>query len=295
LDDIRGYIRDTSALLNNWIAEGKSVLFEGAQGALLDIDHGTYPYVTSSSPTAGGACTGTGVPPRAIDGVMGILKAYTTRVGGGPFVGELEDEQGETLRDRGHEYGTTTGRPRRCGWLDTVAASYSRMINGVDAIALTKLDVLDSLAEIPVCVGYRFKGKLFKDFPAEPEALGVLRPELKVMKGWQKETVGITDFHKLPQEARDYISLIEDQVGAPVVVVSTGPRREETILRAHAELKRLTGSRLEGMGKIPGQAVGTPPRSTKVAPPKLEKRGTSTEVRPPEGPLDQRKPWERER
>jgi adenylosuccinate synthase len=238
------YLADTEQLLNAWIAEGKSLLFEGAQGTLLDLDHGTYPYVTSSNSTAGGACTGTGVPPTSIDGAIGVLKAYTTRVGGGPFPCELEDARGEFLRSRGNEYGTTTGRPRRCGWLDTVVARYARMINGIDTIALTKLDVLDDFDEIPVCIGYKIGGRELPGLPPDRETLELAEPVLRVMKGWKTSTVGILDPGDLPAAARDYVELIEREVGAPVSLVSTGPRREETMIHEDGALARLTSGRL---------------------------------------------------
>ena len=232
-------------MLNGWIDEGRSVLFEGAQGTLLDVDHGTYPYVTSSNSTAGGACTGTGVPPTRIDGAIGVLKAYTTRVGGGPMVAELEGAEGEFLRRRGNEFGTVTGRPRRCGWLDTVVARRARMLNGIGAIALTKLDVLDDFDEIPVCVGYRLRGgEVVRDLPASRQALESAEPVLHVVKGWRQPTVGVLNHRDLPAAARDYVEFIEQEVGAPVVLVSTGPRREETIVGDHPVLDELTSGRL---------------------------------------------------
>jgi adenylosuccinate synthase len=243
---LRPYLADTGVLLALWIGEGKSLLFEGAQGTLLDVDHGTYPYVTSSSATAGGACTGSGVPPTALDGVIGILKAYTSRVGEGPFVTELHDAVGEHLRERGTEYGTTTGRPRRCGWLDLVASSYARRINGVGAIALTKLDVLDDCAEIPVCVAYRLDGREITDFPASTEALARAEPVYEVLPGWQSSTVGATEESQLPPAARAYVRYIEERVGAPIALISTGPRREETILRRELPVvQRLLGDGIE--------------------------------------------------
>jgi len=239
------YLADTEHLLNGWIRDGKSLLFEGAQGTLLDVDHGTFPYVTSSSSTAGGAATGTGVPPTAIDGVIGILKAYTTRVGAGPFTTELEDDTGEYLRQRGNEFGTVTGRPRRCGWLDLVAARYAQTLNGVDGIALTKLDVLDELREIKICTGYRLRGEVLHDLPAERAALEDAEPVYDTVPGWQKTTAGALELSDLPPAARDYVARIEDELGAPVLFVSTGPRREETILRHDLpELGRLTSGRL---------------------------------------------------
>ena len=243
-EKLRPSLRDTEQLLNGWIREGKSLLFEGAQGSLLDIDHGTYPYVTSSNSTTGGACTGTGVPPTRIDGAIGVLKAYTTRVGGGPFPSELNDATGEFLRRRGNEFGTVTGRPRRCGWLDTVAARYGQLLNGVDAVALTKLDVLDDFDEIPVCVGYRLGGETLRNFPPDRRSLETAEPILRTFKGWKTPTVGILEWEDLPREARDYIDFIEGEIEAPVTLVSTGPRREETILRSHGSLDRLTSGRL---------------------------------------------------
>jgi adenylosuccinate synthase len=241
---LRPRLRDTEQLLNRWIAEGKSLLFEGAQGALLDIDHGTYPFVTSSNSTAGGACTGTGVPPTSIDGAIGVLKAYTTRVGGGPFPSELSGDVAEFLRQRGNEFGTTTGRPRRCGWLDTVVARYAQLLNGVDAIALTKLDVLDDFDEIPVCTGYRVKGQVLRDLPPDQWGLENAEPVLRTMKGWKTSTVGILDEADLPEAARDYIDFIEQEIGAPVAMVSTGPRREETLIHEDGALQGLTSDRL---------------------------------------------------
>jgi adenylosuccinate synthase len=241
---LKPYLRDTEQLLNRWIAEGRALLFEGAQGTLLDLDHGTYPYVTSSNSTAGGACTGTGVPPTRIDGAIGVLKAYTTRVGGGPFPAELTDERGEFLRQRGNEFGTVTGRPRRCGWLDTVAARYAQLLNGIDTIALTKLDVLDDFDEIPVCVAYRLHGQVLRDLPPDRASLEAAEPVLRTFKGWKRSTAGILDEAALPAAARDYIDFIEQEVGTPVTLVSTGPRREETLVRDHPSLERLTSGRL---------------------------------------------------
>jgi adenylosuccinate synthase len=238
------FLCDGARRVAAWMEEGKSVLFEGAQGALLDVDHGTYPYVTSSSAIAGGACTGAGVPPTRIDGTLGVLKAYSTRVGGGPFPTELGGEVGEFLRQRGNEFGTTTGRPRRCGWLDLAAARYSRLLNGADALALTKLDVLDTLAEIEICVGYAYRGAALRDFPAELEVLERATPVYRTLPGWQRETVGRLELADLPVRARDYIAFIEDELEAPASLVSTGPRREETIVRQDETLARLTAGRL---------------------------------------------------
>ncbi len=238
------FLCDGAQRLAAWMRAGKAVLFEGAQGALLDVDHGTYPFVTSSSAVAGGACTGAGVPPGRVDGALGVLKAYSTRVGGGPFPTELRDETGEFLRQRGNEYGTTTGRPRRCGWLDLVAARYAMLLNGVDALALTKLDVLDSVAEIQVCVGYSYRGATLTEFPAELDALERSTPVYRALPGWRQETTGCLEEGELPPRARDYVALLEDELGAPVSLISTGPRREETIVREDATLARLTAGRL---------------------------------------------------
>ena len=235
------FLADTEVLLTDWIGAGRSVLFEGAQGALLDLDHGTYPYVTSSSSTAGGACTGTGVPPTAIDGSIGLLKAYTTRVGAGPLPTELFDATGEHLRARGNEFGTTTGRPRRCGWLDLVVARYAKRLNGTGSIALTKLDVLDELDEIRVCTAYEIDGETVHDLPADAEALERARPVYRTLPGWKTETVGRLEHDDLPEAARGYVRMIEDEVGARVDLVSTGPRREETIVRTGGRLEEWLG------------------------------------------------------
>ncbi len=258
VDRLRPLMADTESLLNNWIGEGKNLLFEGAQGALLDIDHGTFPYVTSSSPTAGGACTGSGVPPTKIDGVIGVLKAYTTRVGGGPFATELLDATGEQLRDRGNEFGTTTGRPRRCGWLDLVAAGHARMLSGVDCVALTKLDVLDELEELKICIGYRLDGEVVKTFPSSLDLLERAEPVYENLPGWQQSTVGTLEFSNLPPAAQDYIAYIEKHLGAEVGIVSTGPRREETIVRHQEILSRLTAG---GLSEIVAGAAEVEPAS----------------------------------
>ncbi len=243
------YLADTELLLNRWSKEGKDILLEGAQGTLLDIDHGTFPYVSSSSSTAGGAATGTGLPPTALTGAIGVLKAYATRVGEGPFVTEIEDEAGEFLRSRGNEFGTTTGRPRRCGWLDLVAARYAQRINGIDAIALTKLDVLDELEEIKVCVGYRLGGKVHRETSAIFEGDEPFEPVYTTMPGWKQSTVGARELGDLPVEARDYLEMIEDEVGARLGLISSGPRREETILCPG--LKPLLGDRFSDVAAQP--------------------------------------------
>ncbi|MCP3961662.1 MAG: adenylosuccinate synthase [bacterium] len=239
------YVRDTARLLNGWIDKRRRILFEGAQGALLDLDHGTYPFVTSSSSTAGGVSTGTGVPPRRIGGVLGVIKAYVTRVGGGPFVTELDDEVGKHLQERGNEVGTSTGRPRRCGWFDAVAARYAVMLNGTNALALTKLDVLDDLDEIKVCTGYRLGDELIRDFPTRIAVLEKAEPVYRTVPGWKQPTAGVLDFADLPPAARDYIQVLEEEVGVPVGLVSTGPRREETILVDRKEMRRLVSGKLE--------------------------------------------------
>ena len=226
------YIKDTTLLLNQAIADGKSILMEGAQGALLDVDHGTYPFVTSSNPTSGGACTGLGVPPTAIDSVIGVVKAYTTRVGNGPFPTELHDEMGEELRKIGAEFGATTGRPRRCGWLDGVALRYSVMINGIDKIALTKLDVLDNVKSIGICTGYEVEGKMLRSFPANVQDLAKVKPHYEFHEGWNCSLAGIKNFDDLPHAAKKYISAIEEVAGAKVGIVSLSPDRADTIIRS---------------------------------------------------------------
>jgi len=238
------YLRDTGLLLDRAIGEGRSVLFEGAQGTLLDLDHGTYPYVTSSNSTAGGAAVGTGVAPTRISGAIGVLKAYTTRVGKGPFPTELEDDSGDYLRAQGQEFGTTTGRPRRCGWLDLVAARYAKRVNGIDTIALTKLDVLDEVEEIKVCVAYRIDGQEVTELPSRRDDFERATPIYRSLSGWSQSTVGTTDYSELPEAAQNYIALIELELGVPVGLVSTGPKREETVLRNEVRLIELTDGHL---------------------------------------------------
>jgi len=225
------YVKDTTTLLNTAIDEGLSILVEGAQGALLDLDHGTYPYVTSSNPTSGGACTGLGIPPTSVDSVLGIVKAYTTRVGNGPFPTELEDANGDRLAKIGNEFGATTGRPRRCGWLDLVALRYSVMVNGINEIALTKMDVLDTFKEIKVCVAYNIDGRNVKTYPSITSELNKIDPEYRTLKGWETSLEGIRKYDDLPVAAKDYISFIEDFVGARVKYISTSPKRKDTIER----------------------------------------------------------------
>lgn len=237
-EELSEYVVDVAEYLNRSMDEGKCVLFEGAQGTLLDIDHGTYPYVTASSASAGGACTGTGVGPTRIDGVIGISKAYTTRVGGGPFPTELFDSVGEQIRNRGQEYGASTGRPRRCGWFDAVVVRYSRLINSLGSLVITKLDVLDELPEIKICTGYRYKGSLLKSFPPEIEVLAKCEPEYAAVKGWNQKTAGIQDYDDLPGLAKDYLKRLSDMVETEISVVSTGPDRSETIIASpHSRLE----------------------------------------------------------
>jgi adenylosuccinate synthase len=223
------YLQDVGELLEERMRQGRSVLFEGAQGTLLDLDHGTYPYVTSSSSTAGGAATGLGVGPKAIQGIIGIAKAYTTRVGSGPFPTELAGELGRTIGSRGDEFGATTGRPRRCGWFDAVAVRYACRINGVDRIALTKPDVLAGLGEIPVCTAYRYKGRLLKSFPAESWVLDEVVPEFRTLAGWPASLHGAADPGALPRTFVDYVRALEDLIEAEVAIVSTGVERGETV------------------------------------------------------------------
>ena len=222
-------ITNGPVLINGLIRDGKRVMFEGAQGTMLDIDHGTYPFVTSSNCVVGGICTGLGVAPKHIHQVLGVVKAYTTRVGGGSFPTELTDAHGEHLRKRGNEFGTVTGRPRRTGWLDLPVLRTSVMLNGLDSMALTKLDVLDEFDEIPVCVGYNVRGERWKTFPAFAVEHHEYKPEYRTFRGWKQSTVGMTSIDQLPQAAREYIRFIEDEIECKASIVSTGPRREETI------------------------------------------------------------------
>ena len=225
------YITDTTLFLNQALAGGKRVLMEGAQGALLDLDHGTYPYVTSSNPTSGGACTGLGVPPTSISRIIGVVKAYCTRVGNGPFPTELLDATGERLRAEGSEFGATTGRPRRCGWLDLVALKYSVMVNGITEIALTKMDVLNVFPELRLCTGYVLNGKRLKTFPADCASLDNLELEYETVPGWNCSLTGMTTFEELPQAAQHYIRKIEEYTGTKVSIISLSPDRDDTIVR----------------------------------------------------------------
>ncbi|HYC61374.1 MAG TPA: adenylosuccinate synthase [Thermoanaerobaculia bacterium] len=224
-------ITNGTTWINDHIRAGKRVMFEGAQGMMLDIDHGTYPFVTSSNTVVGGVCTGLGVAPKHIHTVIGVAKAYTTRVGGGAFPTELDDAHGEHLRKRGNEFGTVTGRPRRTGWLDLPVLRTAAMLNGLDEIAVTKLDVLDEFEEIQVCTSYKVRGATWSTFPAFAVAHDDYQPEYRTFKGWKRSTVGITSYDDLPREARDYVKFIEDETETKAGIISTGPRREETILR----------------------------------------------------------------
>jgi adenylosuccinate synthase len=234
---LRSYVTDTAMLLNRVLAEGHSVLFEGAQGTMLDIDHGTYPFVTSSSAISGGATTGCGVAPTKIKGVIGVTKAYTTRVGGGPFPTEMPELEAEQVRSRGNEYGAVTGRPRRCGWLDLMMLRYAVMLNGITSLVVTKLDVFDTQREIQVCTGYRYKGSPVHEMPAEVGAFAAIEPEYKTVRGWNSSTFGVRDAAKLPSAARDYLKFIGEQLGVEIGMISTGPDRDATIIPAGTQLE----------------------------------------------------------
>lgn len=227
------YAADTSLLLHESSKAGKSILFEGAQGALLDVDHGTYPYVTSSNTVTGNVCCGSGVGPTSIKEIVGVLKAYTTRVGGGPFPTELNDKTGEALRDRGAEYGSTTGRPRRCGWFDAVAVKHAVMIDGVTSLALTKLDVMDEIPSIKVCTGYRLDDRPVEGFPPISGDLERVIPIYKEIKGWQQDITGCRSWEELPDAAKAYVAFIEETLEVPVDIVSVGSDRKETIIKRH--------------------------------------------------------------
>ena len=228
IDYLKPYVKDTFISIHQAVKEGKNVLMEGAQGAFLDIDHGTYPFVTSSNTTSGGACTGTGLPPRAIDKVWGVLKAYMTRVGEGPFPTELHDDLGKYLQDKGGEFGATTGRPRRCGWLDIVASKYSCMVNGVDYLAVTKLDVLDELDEIKLCTSYKIEGVLTTDFPADVRDMNRIEPVYETLPGWKTSTVNARSWEDLPENARKYLLRIAELLDARIGIISVGPKRDQT-------------------------------------------------------------------
>ena len=228
---LRPWIRDVSLMLGDAMTKGKSILFEGAQGTLLDIDHGTYPYVTSSNASIGGVCTGLGVGPRAIDGVMGVVKAYTTRVGEGPLPTELSGEMGHRLRESGNEYGAVTGRPRRCGWYDAVAVRYAARINGLDALALTKLDVLDGLERIDICTAYQSGSRTLTEFPSDAGQLAACKPVYESWPGWSTPTRAVRRYSDLPENARQYIARLEEVSGVRAAIISTGSERNDTIFR----------------------------------------------------------------
>jgi len=223
------FVKDISLLLNNAVKKGKNILFEGAQGALLDIDHGTYPYVTSSNTVAGAACIGTGIGPTHIDEVIGVMKAYTTRVGNGPFPTEFDDEFARTIRDIGGEYGATTGRPRRCGWFDGVIGSYSAMINGLSSVAITKLDVLDTLSEIKICTGYRINDRVLRTFPVDANILENVEPIYETHPGWEEPTTHIRKYNDLPKNAHLYLERISEIIETKLKYISVGSDREQTI------------------------------------------------------------------
>jgi adenylosuccinate synthase len=228
---LKKYLMDVSLYLNQAIKEDKKILFEGAQGTLLDVDHGTFPYVTSSHPIAGGACVGTGVGPTKIDKVIGITKAYTTRVGRGPLPTEMQGEMEEYIRQKGREFGATTGRPRRCGWFDAVVVNYAVRINGMDSVALTKIDVLSDLDKIKICTSYKSDGKLIKEFPASLETLQKCIPVYEEMKGWKKDISQVTNYEDLPPQLKAYIHRIEELIKIKMVILSVGPQRSQTIIR----------------------------------------------------------------
>jgi len=240
-EKLRPLAGDAAAFLNQAMDQGRRVLFEGAQGTMLDIDHGTFPYVTSSSASAGGACTGAGVSPTRIDAVVGVSKAYITRVGEGPFPTECQDQAGAILRERGSEFGAVTGRPRRCGWFDAPLLRYSAMINRFAALVITKLDVLDHLAEVPVCTGYRCRGQILTELPALARALDQIEPIYETVPGWNCSTAGLTEYSRLPEAAKAYLQYLEDQAGVEVGAISTGPQREQIILKRGSRLEKLLG------------------------------------------------------
>jgi adenylosuccinate synthase len=228
---MRRWTGDVSLALDQAMRKGENGLIEGAQGAMLDIDHGTYPYVTSSNATIGGACTGLGIPPRAINGVLGVAKAYLTRVGEGPFPTELFSEVGDRLRETGMEYGASTGRPRRCGWYDAVAVRYAVRVNGIDSIALTKLDVLDGMETIEICTGYKIGDRTVTEFPSDLNSCGPITPVYETWPGWSAPTKGAKSYAQLPPEAQRYVTRLEEVSGVPVGLISTGSDRNETIVR----------------------------------------------------------------
>jgi adenylosuccinate synthase len=238
-DQIRPLACDTAHLLNGMIRDGKSILLEGAQGTMLDIDFGTYPFVTSSSASAGGACTGTGIPPNKIDGIVGVSKAYITRVGSGPFPSEELSDVGEHIRKAGNEYGSVTGRPRRCGWFDVPLLRYTAEVNGFDSLIMTKLDVLDELDQIRVCVAYEVNGEKITHMPASTRRMEVIKPIFELLPGWKKSTQGVSELKQLPPEARAYLAFLQEKTGVEIGSVSNGPERNETMIVPGSKLERL--------------------------------------------------------
>jgi adenylosuccinate synthase len=228
--ELRPYVTDTVVVLHEALQQGKKVLFEGAQATLLDLDHGTYPYVTSSHPIAGGVCIGAGIGPTKIDKVIGVVKAYTTRVGEGPFPTELNDEVGDHIRECGHEYGTTTGRPRRCGWLDAAIVRYAAIVSGLDYLAITRLDILDGLKTLKMCVGYKYKGEILKEFPASLKVLEQVVPVYEELPGWEESITAVRSYDKLPANARRYVERLSEVTGVALGIVSVGPQRDQTMI-----------------------------------------------------------------
>lgn len=229
-EKLRPYVKDTNYTVQTLVREGKNVLFEGAQASMLDCDNGTYPFVTSSHPTAGGACIGAGIGPHMMQNIFGVVKAYSTRVGEGPFPTEQVNEIGDRIRDIAHEFGTVTGRPRRVGWLDARAVRYAAALNSFDYLAITRLDILDELEEIKVCVGYEYEGKLVKEYPADLKFLSKVTPVYKTYKGWKEKISAIRDYDRLPALCKEYLADISKEIGVPIGIVSVGPSREETIV-----------------------------------------------------------------
>lgn len=229
-DRLRPYVADTTTILNKAIKEKKNILFEGAQATMLDLDHGTYPFVTSSYPAAGGACTGSGVGPRKIDNVIGVVKAYATRVGEGPFPSELFDDVGQFIRDKGGEYGTVTGRPRRCGWLDACVVKYASYVNGLDSIAITRLDILDELDKLKICVAYKYNGEILEGYPADLDILSKVEPVYEEFDGWKTSTREIREYDKLPENAKKYLKRLSEVIETDISIVSVGAGRDETII-----------------------------------------------------------------
>jgi adenylosuccinate synthase len=229
-DELRPYVTDTAMVLNDALKNGQNVLFEGAQATLLDLDHGTFPYVTSSHPIAGGACIGAGVGPTKINKVIGTVKAYTSRVGEGPFPTELKDEIGDHIREQGREYGTTTGRPRRCGWLDAAVVRYAGIISGIDYMAITRLDILDQLDTLKMCVGYKYKGETLQEFPASLKVLAEVEPIYEELPGWKTDTSKMRSYEELPENARKYVERLSEVADIKIGIVSVGPGREQTII-----------------------------------------------------------------